>query len=152
MAEYEPAFIDDVSVPVPHEPAIIDDVSVPVPLELEGVVDDAEAGETRMNSSGHGRTKGSGQASKKENENGQAILPWVIFGAMALGVAAAATICGAVIFTKKSGETLESADKLFKSLTALAKKWAAAPPADVHIDKVFDKVFVNVDYTWYKRG
>ena len=56
---------------------------------------------------GQGRTRGSGQASKKENENSQAILPWVIFGALAVGVAAPTTIYG------KSGDTLERADELF---------------------------------------
>ncbi|XP_027125758.1 uncharacterized protein [Coffea arabica] len=148
MAEVEAVIKGDAPVSVP----------VPLPVVPEGdvtaaIVNATETSETRMNGSsqtfngvleaGQGRTGVSGQASKKESESSQAILPWVIFGAVAVGVAAAATIYGAVVFAKKSSETLESADKLFKSLTALAKKWAAAPPADVHIDKVL----VNVDHT-----
>ncbi|XP_071904127.1 uncharacterized protein [Coffea arabica] len=130
MAEVEAVIKGDAPVSVP----------VPLPVVPEGdvtaaIVNATETSETRMNGSsqtfngvleaGQGRTGVSGQASKKESESSQAILPWVIFGAVAVGVAAAATIYGAV------------------SLTALAKKWAAAPPADVHIDKVL----VNVDHT-----
>nr|XP_027125759.1 uncharacterized protein LOC113742196 isoform X2 [Coffea arabica] len=130
MAEVEAVIKGDAPVSVP----------VPLPVVPEGdvtaaIVNATETSETRMNGSsqtfngvleaGQGRTGVSGQASKKESESSQAILPWVIFGAVAVGVAAAATIYGAVV------------------LTALAKKWAAAPPADVHIDKVL----VNVDHT-----